>query len=103
MELLRPAVFQYLVNIERAPTLQHDARSIVEPTEGNGEVSGVLLLSGKLGKLSKVIPVIQNTPYFCTEASWDTLVGFPIKWDSAVIEFRLFKERQRGQIAYRRC
>ena len=37
VELLGPAVFRYLVNIEKArEPPQHDARSIVEPTAGFG-------------------------------------------------------------------
>ena len=62
MELLGPAVFQYLVNIEKARTPQHDARNVLEPTEGFGRASCLLLLSGKMWKLSKVIPVIQQRP-----------------------------------------
>ena len=62
VELLGPAVFQYLVNIEKARTPQHDARNVLEPTEGFGRASCLLLLSGKMWKLSKVIPVIQQRP-----------------------------------------
>ena len=62
MELLGPAVFQYLVNIEKARTPQHDARNVLEPTEGFGRASCLFLLSGKMWKLSKVIPVIQQRP-----------------------------------------
>ena len=40
VELLGLAVFQYLVNIEKAPTLQHDTRSVLEPMEGNGGGEG---------------------------------------------------------------
>ena len=71
VELLRPAVFQCLVNIQKARTPEYDARSIVEPTEGFGVASGVLLLSlllsGKMWKLSKVIPLIQQRPLLSPE------------------------------------
>ena len=36
VELLGSAVFQYLVNIKKTPTSQDDARSVVEPMDGNG-------------------------------------------------------------------
>ena len=62
VELLGPAVFQYLVNIEKARTPQHDPRNVLEPTERFGRASCLLLLSGKMWKLSKVIPVIQQRP-----------------------------------------
>ena len=40
-----PSVLRYLVNIEKArPPPQHDARSIVEPTEGLGGGSGPTLV-----------------------------------------------------------
>ena len=62
VELLGLVVVQYLVNIEKARTPQHDARNVLEPTEGFGRASCLLLLSGKMWKLSKVIPVIQQRP-----------------------------------------
>ena len=72
VELLGPAVFQYLVNIEKARTPQHDARNVLEPTEGFGRASCLLLLSGKMWKLSKVIPVIQQRPLLFVDGwRWD--------------------------------
>ena len=83
VELLGPAVFQYLVNIEKARTPQHDARNVLEPTEGFGRASCLLLLSGKMWKLSKVIPVIQQRPLLFREGGQpegeDRVCGSPAK------------------------